>query len=288
MLHETMRDLKQQAKKLMKPYEEYSIDELANAYCEAVDTSNETLKSVYISALILRFWYTIDRMYKSNSVAPSLEREDFFWWLYEAIELACQYRAWQNPDKKLNAKQCIHKCIATTRLREYYQLRLDKKKTANNCISLATPVDGEDVGVTRTLQDTLEAEETIEDMIARSSVTMLVQSCINRNKVIEAIIIDTIAFNDTRKKHKRQIKTTNAAGNPYKYTEYSSEFWPYKLVQTINNLPRDYKRDFLQRYKISEEKLATVLGVIEKTPNVKLYQYLRNSISELRASYQVG
>ena len=63
MLRETKRDLTNQARRLMKPYELYSIDELADAYCDAVDTGNEALKDIYISALILRFWYTIDKMY---------------------------------------------------------------------------------------------------------------------------------------------------------------------------------------------------------------------------------
>ena len=111
MLNETKRDLTSWARQLTKPYESYSIDELADAYCEAVDTDNEQLKNVYISALILRFWYTIDKMYKSNTVAPCLEYEDFFWWLYEAIEYACKYRGWKDPTKKLNAQQCINKCI---------------------------------------------------------------------------------------------------------------------------------------------------------------------------------
>ena len=111
MLNDTKRDLTFLARKLVKPYEQYSIDELADAYCDAVDNNNEELMNIYISALILRFWYTIDKMYKSNTVAPSLEYEDFFWWLYEAIEYACKYRGWRDPSKNLNAQQCINKCI---------------------------------------------------------------------------------------------------------------------------------------------------------------------------------
>ena len=85
MLNETKKDLVNQAHRLARPYESYTIDELANAYCDAVDTNNKALKDAYISALILRFWYTIDKMYKANTVAPCLERTDFFWWLYEAF-----------------------------------------------------------------------------------------------------------------------------------------------------------------------------------------------------------
>ncbi len=284
MLNETKRDLTICARKLSQPYESYSIDELADAYCLAVDLNNETLKDIYISALILRFWSKIDKMYKSNTVAPCLEHEDFFWWLYEAIEYACKYRGWKDPTKNLNAQQCINKCIDTIKLQKYYDLRLDKKKTVNFCTSMDAPIGGGDDGESKTIADMLESEEYIEDHTTED-VIMLVQSYLNRNKVIEAIIIDNIAFNDVRKHYKKIIKTTASDGEAYKYTEHSSEFWPYKLVQIVSKLPSTYKNDFLTRYRISEEKLTTVLDALSKVNNQKLYKYLDKVIEELRVSF---
>ena len=284
MLQQTKKDLTICARRLAQPYESYSIDELADAYCDAVDTNNETLKNIYISALILRFWSKIDKMYKSNTVAPCLEYEDFFWWLYEAIEYACKYRGWKDPSKNLNAQQCINKCIETIKLQKYYNLRLDKNKTVNYCTSMDAPVCGGDGDETKTLGETLESEEYVEDHSA-DDVMMLVQSYLNNNKIIEAIIIDTIAFNDVQKHYKKVIKTTNADGEVMRYTEHSSEFWAYKLVQIISKLPSTYKNAFLTRYNVSEEKLTTVLDVIDKAPNTKLYKYLSKTLDELRVSY---
>ena len=283
MLHETKKDLTYQARKLIKPYEQYSIDELADAYCEAVDRGDSVLKDIYISALILRFWYTIDKMYKANKVAPSLEYEDFFWWLYEAIEYACKYRGWRDPSKKLNAQQCINKCIDTIKLQKYYELRLDKRKVVNNCCSLETPVTGESTEG-KTIGELLESEERIDDHSADDAI-LLVQSYINRNKIIEAILLDNIAFNDTQKHFKKTIKTQNADGETIRYVEHSSEFWPYKLVQIVSKLPATYKNYFLERYNISEEKLSAVLDVVDKANNQKLYKYLRKMLAELRTSY---
>jgi hypothetical protein len=268
----------------MLPYETYSIDELADAYCDAVDAGNETLKSIYISALVLRFWHKIDKMYRSNTVAPCLEHEDFFWWLYEAIEYACKYRGWRDADKNLSAQQCINKCIETIKLQKYYLLRLDKNKTVNYCSSMETVVGESKDGDAMTLADMLEAEESSSDY-EDSDVAVLVQDYINNNKIIEAILIDTIAFNDMQRYSKRVVKTTNAAGEPFKYTEYSSEFWQYKVIQTLNKLPATYKSNFMKRYTISEDKLTAVLNIIAKGPNVKLYKYLRNCLSELKESY---
>lgn len=284
MLNETKRDLTICARRLAQPYESYSIDELADAYCDAVDTKNETLKNIYISALILRFWSKIDKMYKANTVAPCLEYEDFFEWLYEAIEYACKYRGWKDPSKNLNAQQCINKCIETIKLQKYYNLRLDKNKTVNYCTSMDAPICGGDSDETKTLGETLESEEVVDDH-SSEDVMMLVQSYLNNNKIIEAIIIDTIAFNDVQKHFKKVVKTVNADGEVMRYTEHSSEFWPYRLVQIISKLPSTYKSSFLKRYNVSEEKLTTVLDAIEKVPNTKLYKYMKSTLDDLRVSY---
>lgn len=285
MLYETKRELTILARKLVKPYEVYSIDELADAYCDAVDNNDTTLKDIYISALVLRFWYTIDKMYKSNTTAPSLEHEDFFWWLYEAIEYACKYRGWRDPEKKLNAQQCINKCIDTIKLQKYYNLRLDKTKVVSNCCHLDDPVCGDSsADSVKTILDVLEAEEHVDDHSAEDAIS-LVQSYINSNKIIEAILIDNIAFNDVQKHYKKVIKTTNASGEQVRYTEHSSEFWPYKLVQIVSKLPASYKEEFMHRYDISEEKLSAILDVIDHAPNQKLYRYLRAALADLKKVY---
>lgn len=281
MLNETKRDLTLMARQLVKPYEDYSIDELADAYCDAVDSGNDVLKDIYISALVLRFWHKIDKMYKANSVAPSLEHEDFFWWLYEAIEYACKYRGWKDETKKLNAQQCINKCIETIKLQKYYNLRLDKNKTVNFTVSMDAPVGVDSDDKAMTVGDMLEAEESWDDHSA-DDVMLLVQNYINRDKIIEAILIDNIAFNDVQRWHKQTIKTESG-----KYTEISSEFWPYRLVQIVSKLTDEYKQEFLAKYKISEEKLDAVLKYVDKANNQRIYTLLDRCLSELRTSYAV-
>ena len=284
MLNDTKRDLTFLARKLVKPYEQYSIDELADAYCDAVDNNDEALKNIYISALILRFWYTIDKMYKSNTVAPSLEYEDFFWWLYEAIEYACKYRGWRDTTKNLNAQQCINKCIDTIKLQKYYDLRLDKRKVVNHTCSMDAPLGGDGDDASKTIGDMLEAEGECDDHSA-DDIVYLVQSYIDRNKIIEAILIDNIVNNDAQKHIKKTVKTTTADGETIRYTEHSSEFWPYRLIQIVSKLPDTYKSYFLEKYNISEEKLTAILDVIDRANNQKLYRYLDNTLAELRVSY---
>ena len=108
---------------------------------------------------------------------------------------------------------------------------------------------------------------------------------INKNKIIEAILIDNIVSNDVQRHYKKTIKTVDSEGKPYKYTEHSSEFWPYKLVQIVSKLPETYKKTFMERYNISEEKLTATLDVIDRSNNQKLYKYMRKMLEELRIAY---
>jgi hypothetical protein len=146
------------------------------------------------------------------------------------------------------------------------------------------PVCGGASDEIQTLADILESDEVVDDFSSDDAMT-LVQNYINRNKIIEAIIIDSIAFNDVQKHFKKTIKTTNAAGDKYKYVEHSSEFWPYRLVQVVSKLPKSYKKSFMTKYSISEEKLTSVLDALGKVNNQKIYKYLYKTLDELKAVY---
>jgi hypothetical protein len=148
-----------------------------------------------------------------------------------------------------------------------------------------TPVSNDSDGNAKTIGDMIESEEYVDDCAATDNAISLIQSYINRNKVIEAIILDNIAFNDVQKHFKKVIKTTNPDGETVRYTDHSSEFWPYKLVQIVSKLPETYKESFLTKYTISEEKLTTVLEALGSVTNQKLYKYLKATIEDLKVSF---
>jgi hypothetical protein len=148
------------------------------------------------------------------------------------------------------------------------------------------PIGGDGDDASKTIGDMLEAEGECDDHSA-DDIIYLVQSYIDRNKIIEAILIDNIVNNDVQKHFKKTIKTTTADGETIRYTEHSSEFWPYRLIQIVSKLPNDYKSYFMGKYNISEEKLSAILEVIDKANNQKLYRYLDKTLAELRTSYAV-
>ena len=188
------------------------IQVMMDRYCIAKDTNNEEKKNMYIAGLMLRFWYVIAKL-QARSPIPGLEYEDFMGWLYEAIEYACKYRAWQDPTKKVNAQQAINQCIETIRVQKYYDLNLQKNKVNQMTFSLDAEFDDDGEA---TLLDTIvdESEETDREFREASSVAVsLIQSCINKKKIVEAIILDTIAFNDVQKYTKKVVKTVDSDGN---------------------------------------------------------------------------
>jgi hypothetical protein len=281
MLGDAKKDFTLYARMLERPYEEYKIDELATNYCLAVDADDDYGKSVYLSALILRFWYQINKMYMAN---PTLgyTREDFLDVLVDGIYKACEprYRAWMNPEKKVNAQQCLNMCIQTKLRERYYFANLDKHRANQNIVSLETPFNSDSEDGTA-LIDTLEAEATPE---YGTDSLFIVQDYLNQNKIIEAIILDTIAFKDTFKHNKKVIIEINDEGEEEKRVEHSTEFWPYKLVQFVSKLPEDYDKYFLHKYKVAVNKLNVALETIRKANNQKIYKMLDATLADARAA----
>ena len=81
---------------------------------------------------------------------------------------------------------------------------------------------------------------------------------------------------------KTVVKTVDDEGNSYKHTRQTSEFWPYKCVQILSNLPEDYATYFCEHYNVITEELFAALGAIRKANNQKLYKFLDKTIKSTR------
>ncbi len=257
------------------------IQLMLDRYCLAKDTNDEPRKNMYIAGLMLRFWYVISKL-QNRSPIPGLEYDDFMGWLYEAIEYACKYRAWQDPTKKVNAQQCINQCIETIRVQKYYELNLQKNRVNQMTFSLDAEFDDDG---NNTILDTIadeDAEDEREFNESSAAAISIIQRCINKKKIVEAIILDTIAFNDVQKVTKKVIKGVDFEGNPTKYTQTSSEFWSFRCVQLLSNLPVDYASYFKKHYQVLEPELEAAIAAIRAANNQKLYRYLAKTLNGAR------
>ena len=263
-----------------KPYKD-TIRTMLDGYCKAMDDGDEHLKNLYISGLLLRHW---DKVKKLALTCPNvdLQGEEFVEWVYEAIMYACKYRKWQK-DERVNAQQCINQCIETIRKQHYYNYNLDKNKANYNAASFNTPIgDESDNGTQKTLLDTIadeNAEREARMMGSATTARQIIQTIINKNKIVEAIIMDVIAFGDTEKVTKQVKQGIDENGAEIKYTTYTHEFWKFKAVQLLSNLSDDYQKYFSDNYLVNTSALDAALTVLKKANNQKIYKEITQTLN---------
>lgn len=271
-------DLKTAVEFLPKNYNDMTIEELAEGYCDATDAGDELSRDAYFAGLSLKFWYLIDKLYKENGSALKLERADFIGWINGSIEQACTERAWRsNP--KLKVQAIIQQIIATRyKAGAYYESNLLIHKANFGTESLDKIIDEDNE---TSLLDSVASKE-LTPLESYNAADKLIQKCLDDNKVIEAIITQTIAYNDCEKHENKIVKETKDDGTIHKYINATSQFWPYQVVKLLSSLTDDYKRAFKENYKVDAKILDVVFKKIKDSNNTKLYEYLDNTKEYLR------
>lgn len=275
-----MTDLKnvyrEQAKYLPYNYETASVEDMLSNYKKYRNTPNPKANH-YFSGLMLRFWYLQSKLEFKYNITLKEDRVFYHDMMVDTINLATDY--W-DEEKGVKGTQAINKCASTIMLREMYQRRLDIHKASYKTTSIDTPIAGDEDGMT--LGDTLVDTESDPMASTVSGAHCLIQHYIDNNKIVEAIILDTIANNDTFKHSRKQVKTIDEDGDEYKFTEHSTEFWAYKVVQLLGNLPATYLANFLEKYEVDVHILELGLDAIHKANNQKLYKYLSNTLKSCK------
>lgn len=279
MLRQVRKDCFASAQQL-GDYQAMSEEQLMNGYCEALDTGDKLNKDRYISAMILRKWYTIHSKILPKGKLYGIEDEgDAFAILIEAIDYAAKYRAWQNPEKNCSAQAAVNQCIATICEQHRYQACLDKHKANYNSDSLDAPVRGKDGSdEATTVADTIGGYEMESDLMNGSGADALIKECLKRNRPVEAIFLDIMAYNDCLKHTTKTVKKKKDSGEKVTYKENYSEGWDYRTIQLTNELDYDtYLTYFTGKYRIPTDVAKVALDVIFKANNQKKYRYLRKT-----------
>lgn len=251
--------------------EKDKITAWANAYCEAYDNSDEEKKDLYISALMLKFWYQISDMYEKTKTCGQYEYEDYSSILFNCISIACdkKHRAWQK-NKKLSAQSCINQVIATRGVAQImYESNLTKN-SANvpaNQIHLDAVVYGD--------EDMLVSDSFgKEDVALNYSPKGLIQHFIDNNKIIEAIILDNIAFDNCMRTNSTKKTYVDENGKESSYKVETNEFYARQCVQSLVHLPTNYLEYFKNNYNIETKKLSAALDRIKSSNTTKLNKFL--------------
>ena len=278
-----INDLKNAAKSLEKSWEEYTVTELANMLCEATDNNDEVLTNAAFSGLMLHYQPMIVKMYQKHGHVLKLEIGDIASWFSGAIMQACDVknRTWQKKEKNCNAGTVITQILNTRYVAmAYYESNLDIHKANFATASLDAPVDA-------------ESDDTRVDLLSSSlegpseqfnNAYGVIQELLDKNKIIEAIIAETIAYNDCYKVNSKVIKKISEDGTVKKYKNISTQFWPYKVVQILSNLPENYEDYFIDKFHVNKDIFKSGLDKIRTSKNPKLYNYLEATTEYLKAN----
>ena len=243
------------------------------------------LKDLCTGAAICRWHgYAIKTL---GGVSSDYDYDEAISLCWRGIQYAIKYKAYNDPEKHVNADQAVKKCIQTILLQDNYNLNLDKSKINTCCQSLDIEVFETTGSASATIGDTVADEndrQYQESTLADSAVHTFIQSYINKKKIVEAIIFDTIAFNDLNRHSRKAVDVLGPDGKTRKGTQLFSEFWPYKCVQLLGQLPTTYTDYFGNTYNVSSIELNKALDVIRQANNQKLYKYLRAALADARAN----
>lgn len=281
MFKDFINDLKAAAHQLPKPREKYTLDELADEYCLALDAGNTLLREAYFAAMLLNYQAYIVKLYKDHHAALKMELEDFISWVSGSIMMACDpsNRKWQK-DTNIHAGTVIVQILKTRfQAAAYYESNLAKNRVNFATVSLDAPTNDDADG---TIVDMLESNiETPAGQL--DGAYCLIQELLDQNKIIEAIIAETIAYNDCYRINKEIVDDTDLAGNAIKRKKYSQEFWAYRAVQILSNLPENYEKYFCTKFNAPQVKVRAGLNKIQSSSNTKIKKYIIQTQECLRA-----
>ena len=254
----------------------------ADRYCEAMDKGDEQGKDVYISALMLKSWDQTKKMYEKTKTAGMYSYEEYTSILYKCIMVACHYRAWQKPGSKTNAQACINQAIASRGVAEImYDSNRDTKKANVNALSMDAPIDDSDGRTTfaETIVDEGGGMRQTEEKLA---IEGFVQHYINDNKIIEAIIFDTIAFDDCFRDVKSVKTVKTEEGRSFRYAVRNSEFKKTECKRCLSSLPEDYDKYFFSRYSVDKDALEASLKTLRASNDQKLSRFIVKTLADAK------
>ncbi len=240
-------------------YEKLDETALANGYIKAEEEHNELAKNQYYSALMLRYWYKIYK-YKESCKSLRVEDTEFITWLSEALYATLYYKDWLNPNKPVSkdkkaVDKIINRCCFSVRGRKYQEANKDKRKL--NYMTLSIEDSKEKYGNSSKLDPSACDSNNL-------FVDGIVDMYVRENKLLEAMIVDHIGYQDVFKENKTTKTHTVLEKNDEgeleevsdKYYKYSYSFDAKKLKNKMLKIDDEYLRYFYETY-IDESAIKT-------------------------------
>lgn len=239
---------------------EYDITELANAYCDARRRNDEDAKNKYMSALMVRYWHMVSYMY-NKSLGSISSIYDVIEWIYDGIERACSYEAWNDPEKSISkdpkgAEKCINQSITSSRVRFYDFTNRKSRSMMFSKLSLDDEIDEKGNSRYNTVyeDDGVDMSFEIVDEIKKLA---------HSGKLVEALMLDAIVFQNTfvvTSKGNGFVKNYDEDGNEVDSKERRKSFRFSKslMYDHLKNMDDDFVSYFCGRYGVDESSIDVV------------------------------
>lgn len=197
MLYDSYKNYLKLANQI-KDWDKMSKTEIANKYCDANDCKNKILKDCYFSALVLKYWYMIEFLYKTN-LNLGLELEDYYDWVVESLIIGLSYQRWRDKTFEISkdkdgAEKVFNRCIYSTRQRYYKYINQYKRKDNHSLKSLEEIIATDETDNQVCLLDMLRDSD--RDAIETFECRELVNTLFKKGETLKAILVDMICFKD--------------------------------------------------------------------------------------------
>lgn len=302
-------------------YRLLSKTELANGYCDAEDALfaaqdagdknaeriYDDLRSSYFAALMLRYWSKIYE-WKVDSFTLGFDDAEYVTWLSDSIWVAFYYKAWRHEYKAtykfgrfidwkrdesgnlipndywyeidpVAPDRIINTCCASMRGRIFQYNNKDKRRTNIRAKSLEQMTEEAGDGSTATTK-------CFEPAPTYDGVSDLIRAMVKRGDLVEALIIDGIAYRNTFKTEKYTISFTaqndenELVSNTA--TRQSDEFDPRRLVKHLSHITPSFMQQFCSQYAIEEVRGNEIYMRVSGMSNPKLYKCIEKTLIQLR------
>lgn len=280
----------------------YDITELANGYCAAEDAGDEVKKNQYISALMIRYWHMVSVLYE-QSKSTKLEITDMVDWVYEGLMKAFSYRSWLDPNKAISkdekgAEKCFNQCITSIRGHYYQRFNSDKRKINYLPLdSLDTPDYESEEGISVNRIETLVGDN---GNYSPKMCESIINKYIKDNKLLEALIIDGIAYRDSfdLKSYSEVIKKNSEDEEEMSeavitedtvVNHYAVEFNTRKLVKHLTSIfdSEDFAKQLSQQYHISLSDLLEATTKFKSLTCKRMNKLISKTLNDLKYNIEV-
>lgn len=271
-------------------WETTSVNTLCNLYID--NEQDESLKSAYFSAIILKKWPYIGKHYLASK-ASGFSIEDCYDMVVHGIQYALDKRKWRDPNNKLYNDKCgpdkvLNRCIASSRYIEYYLSNTHKRRSNFGKTSLDM-IQENVKDCTDILSDECVSQDNVSEDI---SITLLVDKLMRANKVLEALIINDIVEGDcfilksSTKKLEYEVEVEDDDGKTKteivkeKVKSYSHNFKLTKLINDLYKYNEVDLRNICKSYCISIEKENDLIRLF-KTKKNKFDRVIKETLSNM-------